>query len=129
MIAVDTNILVRLMVQDDTEQAQHAENLFTTQKIFIPDTVILETEWVLRFAYELAAKDIHTSLTNLFGLENVYVRDELAVQQALVWFEKGMDFADAWHLSLSQQYTRFATFDRKLIKRATNFGNCQPFCP
>ncbi|WP_242055318.1 MULTISPECIES: PIN domain-containing protein [Nostocales] len=51
MVAVDTNIIVRLLTQDDELQYQKSLEIFQTQTVFIPDTVILETEWVLRFAY------------------------------------------------------------------------------
>jgi predicted nucleic-acid-binding protein len=51
MVAVDTNIIVRFLTQDDELQYQKSLEIFQTQNVFIPDTVILETEWVLRFAY------------------------------------------------------------------------------
>ena len=44
MIAVDTNIVVRLLTQDDETQYQQALQIFQQAAIFIPDTVILETE-------------------------------------------------------------------------------------
>ena len=47
MVAVDTNIVVRLLTQDDELQYQKSLEIFQTQDVFIPDTVILETEWVL----------------------------------------------------------------------------------
>jgi predicted nucleic-acid-binding protein len=50
MVAVDTNIIVRLLTQDDEAQYQKSLEIFQTQTIFIPDTVILETEWVLAIA-------------------------------------------------------------------------------
>jgi predicted nucleic-acid-binding protein len=55
MIAVDTNIVVRLLTQDDERQYSKILKLFQEQDIFIPDTVLLETEWVLRFAYHFNA--------------------------------------------------------------------------
>ncbi len=51
MVAVDTNIIVRFLTQDDQLQYQKSLEIFQTQNVFIPDTVIIETEWVLRFAY------------------------------------------------------------------------------
>jgi predicted nucleic-acid-binding protein len=126
MVAVDTNILVRLLVQDDAEQFQRAKALIETHEIFIPDTVLLETEWVLRFAYHLTPASVLKGFFNLLGMDNVHVRDPIAVKQALDWFdEQGMDFADAWHLALSQHCRQFATFDEKLIKRAKNQGKCR----
>lgn len=127
MIAVDTNVLVRLLVQDDEVQAAKAEQLFNDNQIFIADTVLLETEWVLRFAYKLSADDIHLGLSQLLGLDNVVVRDQEAIQKALNWFHTGLDFADAWHLAQSQQCKGFATFDVKLIKKASLSLDCRPF--
>ena len=54
MIAVDTNVLVRLLTGDDPAQTQRAVELFAQESILIPKTVLLETEWVLRYSYELA---------------------------------------------------------------------------
>jgi len=54
VIAVDTNIIIRFLVNDDPKQFKKAYSIFNTKEIFIPDTVILETEWVLRYAYEFS---------------------------------------------------------------------------
>jgi predicted nucleic-acid-binding protein len=129
MVAVDTNILVRFLVKDDLAQFQRAEKLLQDHEIYIPDTVLLETEWVLRFAYNLSPDDILQGFLRLLGMENVNVRDAFAVKQALDWFAQKMDFADAWHLALSQSCGRFATFDDKLVKRAKGKGGCKAFEP
>lgn len=129
MVAVDTNILVRFLVKDDLAQFQRAEKLLQDHEIYIPDTVLLETEWVLRFAYNLSPDDILQGFLRLLGMEQVNVRDAFAVKQALDWFAQKMDFADAWHLALSQSCGRFATFDDKLVKRAKGKGSCKAFEP
>lgn len=71
MIAVDTNVVVRLLTQDDEQQYNKSLKLFQEQDIFIPDTVILETEWVLRFAYHFQPDEIRKAFRNLLGLPNV----------------------------------------------------------
>ena len=129
MVAVDTNILVRFLVKDDLAQFQRAEKLLQDHEIYIPDTVLLETEWVLRFAYNLSPDAILQGFLLLLGMENVNMRDAFAVKQALDWFAQKMDFADAWHLALSQSCQRFATFDDKLVKRAKGKGDCKAFEP
>ena len=53
MPSVDTNVLVRLLTGDNAAQFKASQALFNSEDIFIPDTVILETEWVLRAAYDL----------------------------------------------------------------------------
>ena len=118
MIAVDTNILVRFLTGDDKHQFKKALALFKSYDVFIPDTVILESEWVLRYAYRFPPNAICRAFTNLFGLPNVHVTNPTLIAQAIQWHEQGLDFADALHLALSQQYDQFFTFDSKLILKA-----------
>ncbi len=125
MIAVDTNIVVRLLTQDDEQQSNKSLKLFQEQDIFISDTVILETEWVLRFAYKFTPNDICRALRNLFGLPNVQLNDANLMAQVLQWHENGLDFADALHLAYSHHCSVMYTFDEKFIKRAKNLTQCQ----
>lgn len=124
MITVDTNIIVRLLTRDNESQYKAAKKLFSAEDIYIPDTVILEVEWVLRFAYDFEPEQICTALKKLFGLRNVRLANTQIVAQAIHWHESGLDFADAFHLALSQQSTTLKTFDDKFIKRAVNLSSC-----
>ena len=67
MIAADTNI-IRFLTHDDDSQFTKSRKLFQTEALFIPDTVILETAWVLRYAYGFNRNEICEALTKLFGL-------------------------------------------------------------
>jgi predicted nucleic-acid-binding protein len=125
MVAVDTNIIVRFLTQDDELQYQKSLEIFQTQDVFIPDTVILETEWVLRFAYKFKPVEICEALKKLFGLPNVHLNNANLVAQSLQWHEAGLDFADAFHLANSQNHTQFYTFDEKFIKRAKGLTSCE----
>lgn len=49
MIGLDTNLLVRLLTNDNKTQAKYAEKLIEDNPVFIPKSVLLETEWVLRY--------------------------------------------------------------------------------
>jgi predicted nucleic-acid-binding protein len=118
MIAVDTNVVVRLLSRDDVEQHRRAYDLFKTNRVFIATTVVLECEWVLRYAYRLAPADIVTPMRRLFGLENVVLEDPDRIATALDWHDAGLDFADALHLAATHENGPFYTFDRKLIKGA-----------
>lgn len=118
MIGVDTNVLVRLLTGDDPDQAGRAANLFARESIFIPQTVLLETEWVLRYSYELSPPVVLTAFRNLLGLPQVVVEDSGALVEALSRYEDGMDFADALHLASVREADGFATFDARLQKRA-----------
>lgn len=121
MISIDTNILVRLLTGDDKEQAARAKRLFLDEHIYITKTVILETEWVLRYAYAFSAGAIAASFIKLLGQQNVTIEDALHIAQATNLLQKGLDFADALHLACSQNHP-FATFDKKLKIKAVDAG-------
>jgi predicted nucleic-acid-binding protein len=129
MIAIDTNIVVRFLTNDDAVQYKKAYQLFNEHDVFIADTVILETEWVLRFAYNFETKQIADALTKLFGLLNVHVNHPSLLAQAIDRHLQGLDFADAFHLANSQQCKTFLTFDKKMINAAKNIDTCQVLAP
>lgn len=129
MIAIDTNVIVRLLVNDDAAQYKEALKLFNEHDVFIADTVILETEWVLRFAYDFKADQIAGAFTKLLGLPNVHINHPSLVAQAITWHTQGLDFADAFHLANSQQCETFFTFDQKMIKSAKDINSCEVLAP
>ena len=116
MIAVDTNLLVRILTNDDPIQARRALKIIKGGDIFIPKTVLLETEWVLRHAYNIKRSNIITGFQRLLGLPNVNVEDPDTIYQAISWYENKFDFADALHLASSRRCSSFATFDKSFIK-------------
>jgi predicted nucleic-acid-binding protein len=116
--AVDTNVIVRFLTGDDARQAAAARRLFEEGDLFVSVTVLLETEWVLRAGYGFDARNIASGIAGLAGLPGVSLEDPAAVARALEWLEKGMDFADALHLSRSASCVAFVTFDRKLATSA-----------
>ncbi len=129
MISVDTNIIVRFLTHDDEEQYQKAFKIFNSNEIFIADTVILETEWVLRFAYEIKPEDICKAFISLFGLKNVHLSNPAFISQAIEWHKTGIDFSDAMHLTQCQQYERLYTFDNKFSLKAKALTNCEVILP
>jgi predicted nucleic-acid-binding protein len=119
MISIDTDIIVRVLTGDDPGQARRAVQLFEKNDIYISKTVILETEWVLRYAYGIDPDTIITGFQKLFGLHNVTIEDSWAILQALNWHKEGLDFADALHMASSLRSSHFATFDKNLIRRSS----------
>lgn len=119
MLAVDTNVLVRFLARDDAGQTARVDNLFRRNRIWIPKTVLLETEWVLRATYSFDKNRILSDFRGLLGLSTAQAEDAAAVAKALEWYSAGMDFADALHLASSNYASAFATFDRGLAQRAT----------
>ncbi len=125
MKAIDTNIVVRFLTQDDDVQFAQAVKLFTEEQLFIPETVFLETEWVLRFSYRYTSAEIIEGFRNILGLPNVQVEDMGKITQIIEWYQQGIDFADAVHLANSQpRSSELLTFDRKFINRAKHLNRC-----
>jgi predicted nucleic-acid-binding protein len=118
VIAVDTNVIVRFLTNDDIGQSQRAAALFQSNDIWISKTVLLETEWVLRKLYHFATGQVFAAFASLIGLSNVQVEDELAVARALEWAEAGLDFADGLHLASRGESHEFVSFDEKFVNRA-----------
>lgn len=118
MLAVDTNVLVRYLVRDDPDQTERATKLIRSQAVWISKTVLLEAGWVLASSYNYSPEKIAEVLRELLGLPSVRSEDDRTVSQALDWYERGVDFADAMHLASSSFTMPFATFDRDLIRKA-----------
>jgi predicted nucleic-acid-binding protein len=125
MIALDTSVVVRVLTADEPEQLQVARRAMESGALFLSKTVLLETEWVLRYSYEIGRAEIGDALRNLVRYRRMEVEDLPAVIEALSWHAEGMDFADALHLSSSKGADRLATFDRELAARAAKLG-CVP---
>ena len=122
MRALDTNVLARFFVDDpDDPQAARqrpAAIAALSERAYVPITVLLELEWVLRGFYALPAKDVVRVLRALAGIEHVTLEDRDAVLTAIDACERGLDFADALHVARSARASTFVTFDRRLAKRA-----------
>ena len=129
MIAVDTNVLVRLLTNDDPSEAKRALRVMESDDILIPKSVLLETEWVLRHGYSTTREVIFKAFQSLLGLPNVRPEDPQAVMQALAWYDDGLDFADALHLASSSKADRFATFDRDFVRKGSKLGSIEVFKP
>lgn len=123
MVAVDANVILRLLLRDVEPQWQAAHDLFSSERIFVPISVWLEVEWVMRSVYNLARSDFLEAARYLIGLENVDMADRSSLTTALGWTEQGMDFADALHLASAGAVRRFATFDRDFRSRANRVQN------
>lgn len=116
MLAIDTNVVVRLLVGDHPDQSVRARELIERHQVLAPTTVILESEWVLRGAYGLAKADVLAALRAFAGLPNVSLQEPERVAAALKWAAGGMDFADALHLAAAADCEVFVTFDQKMAK-------------
>ena len=89
MLAVDTNVVVRLLLNDDRRQGALARRLFESDVMFIGVTVLLEAAWVLESVYELSAGGAVKALRGLLGLPNVRVEDAGAGRGSICHLRSG----------------------------------------
>lgn len=123
MITVDTNVWVRYLTNDDPDQADRALRLLkSADEVFVPKTVLLELEWVLRAVYELPAAAVLKSLLTILGLPIVCAEQPEQVARAIDLYRHGIDFADALHLSASDTDSPFYTFDAKFQRKGVKLG-------
>jgi predicted nucleic-acid-binding protein len=122
--AVDTNVLVRYVVQDDAVQGEAAARLISRgvqagTPLFVPVTVLLELEWVLRSAFGFDKAEVLRALSRLLGSFELDFESEGAMEGALAKYERGSaDFADCLHAALAQQASQepLWTFDKAAAK-------------
>jgi len=121
--AVDTNVLARYYLRDDPAQARLAEKILSAGDVFVPKTVVLELEWVLRSVAEQPANKVTDCLAHLIALPGITVEDHEQVETALRYCREGVDFADALHHAASHACREMLTFDdRRYVRRAARLG-------
>jgi len=118
--AVDTNVLARFYLRDDAAQGRIAADVLAAGDIFVPKTVILELQWVLRYMADQPKDKVTECLTHLIALPGITVEDRDEIESALDHCRRGMDFADALHLAASKACDELLTLDnRGYARRAT----------
>jgi predicted nucleic acid-binding protein len=122
MLAVDTNLVVRYLYDDDPRQCRLARAVIDGDEVLIATTVLLETAWVLRGAHGKTREEIAAGLRRLAGLPTVRLQDPDATARAIELAEQGVDVADAFHLAATEQAEAFITFDQRLQKAASRLG-------
>ena len=125
MIAIDTNVVVRILVADEPAAVARAQRLLEANRVFVSHSVLMETEWVLRSTYGYSRDRIVHGLTAFLGLPAVEVADKARLAEAMEWWVEGMDFADALHLVAAAECVSFATFDRQFMRAAARL-NARP---
>jgi predicted nucleic-acid-binding protein len=123
VVGFDTNIVVRLLMNDDPTQAKKAEEAFLkyakSEGVFLSILILAEVTWVLIYSYGLDRAEIHGRLADLVRTRGVFVEDIDLVEEALHEYEHGKaDLAD--FLIVGKVHREGAkpllTFDRKLAR-------------
>ncbi len=124
MPALDTNVLVRYVVEDDAKQLAAARRLIRRcinegRALFVPVTVTLELEWVLRTSFEYTKDEVMEVLSSLFSAAELTFESERGLEVALQLYREGSaDFADCLHVALAAQAGELPlwTFDKRAAK-------------
>lgn len=119
MRAVDTNVLVRLVVRDDAAQTQAAE-AFTAPGAWVSHLVLAETLWVLDAVLERSAEQIAAAVEMLLDHQCLVIQDADVVASALELFRRrpSLGFSDCLIVEIARKagHTPVGTFDRRLAK-------------
>ena len=118
MRAIDTNVVVRFIAQDDPDQTDRATRLIAAGDIFVATSVILESEWVLRRGYHFSRDSVVRTLRAFVSLPGITTEHAASLASAFEMAQAGMDFADAIHLCRTENCESFVSFDRHLAKTA-----------
>ena len=117
MLAVDTNVLVRLVARDDADQVAAAED-FVSKGAWVSHLVLAETIWVLD--YELSRVQIATAVEMLLNHRDLTIQDTEIVNSALVHYRKRstVAFSDRLVLEIARKagHLPVGTFDRDFAK-------------
>ena len=119
MRAVDTNVLVRLIVRDNADQVRAAEE-FVASGAWVSHLVLAETMWVLDAVYERTAEQIATAVDMLLNHQQLTVQDSDVVAAAIERFRNrpSLGFSDCLVLETARKVGNLplGTFDRELAK-------------
>jgi predicted nucleic-acid-binding protein len=124
MLALDTNVLVRYLAQDDARQSAAAarlieQRLSPTERGYVSLVALLETVWVMESRYGADAALVADILADLLDTAALEVQDAAAVSAALRRYRLGgVDLHDCLIVSLAEQrHARVVTFDARAAKR------------
>ncbi len=126
MTGLDTNVLVRYLVQDDEEQLRAVLALLLKKGavFFVPDLVLVETDWVLSALYGWTPEEVAESFGRLLTVHNLVFEDEGRLREALRAMRRGADLSDELIVDCcrNQGCRSLATFDKGMAKRHLRFA-------
>lgn len=118
-VILDTNIIIRFLAQDSSQQAEAVEKLFKNapeKSLFIPDIVLVEAVYVLLSYYGLTKKETIERITSLIFFKKFKLNTRLFQKTLEVYTQHALSFVDAYILALSSLDDMVVyTFDKKLL--------------
>ena len=119
MIALDTSILARYILNDNPSEASAAGQLISGNDCSISWSVLVELCWVLESNARLPRSAVASSLASLADSDFIAVPHDALLTWAIDRYASGADFPDMVHLASAMSgATEFACFDRKLARQA-----------
>ena len=126
MTALDTNVLVRYLAQDDDVQFQKVLQMLNRKRaiFFVCDLVLAETDWVLRSLYEWTGAEVADAFSRLTTIHNLTFENETRLRASLKALREGADLADELIVRSCRDHgaKAFATFDKGIIRRHKPFA-------
>jgi predicted nucleic-acid-binding protein len=119
MISVDTNVVLRLIVNDDATRADAASRLLAENAVFITRTVLLATHWVLTSHLRFTEATATERIADVIRCNGVEVEGGADTYSGVRAALDGLGFEDALHLFGTPDQVPFASFDRTLRSRAS----------
>ena len=128
MIALDTNVLVRMLIEDDRRQARIIEETIAWAEknsvpVLILSEVLVETVWVLESVYQCTREEISQFLEALIFTPVFTFVDSQVIRRATHEYKKGGDFADLLIVNQAKEHQakKLISFDKKLQKKFSDF--------
>ncbi|MCD2173717.1 type II toxin-antitoxin system VapC family toxin [Rhizobium sp. C4] len=123
-VIIDTNVLVRAIVQDNAEEAERAMAVLAAHEVVIPNQTFCELIWVLGRVYKLSHGELIGVVSAWSDTEGVVV-DTAAVAAGLAIMKRGGDFADGIVAFEGRRMggSVLATFDRRAARILADEGN------
>ncbi|MFN3943755.1 MAG: type II toxin-antitoxin system VapC family toxin [Allosphingosinicella sp.] len=118
MISVDTNIVLRLLLEDDPTQLAAAQALMERHELWVAHGVLMEAEWVLRSFYKWSRARFCQVIADFLSLPRIRVAGKEDLLWALDRHAAGADWADMLHVIASRNLEAFATFEIAMAKAA-----------
>ena len=125
-IIVDTNVIARLIIDSDIEQAKIAADLIDrAEEVIIPTHVFCELAWILLSIYKFNREKIQFAIESVLNIDRLTVRED-EVEAGLRMMEKGGDFADGVNEYTGRVMARglsvFVSFDKQAVRLLTERG-------
>ena len=126
MTALDTNVLVRYLAQDDEPQFLKVLQMLNRKRatFFVCDLVLVESSWILRDLYAWTGAEVADAFARLATIPNLAFENENRLRASLKALREGADLADELivRTSLDLGAKELVTFDKDIVRRHKNFA-------